>query len=401
MNVSAPQSSASRQLLPDALRGFALAGIVVVNAPFLAVSNDGLYGDLSSPLDQIAAFLVVMLAQGKFYLLFAFLFGYSAHLMMPAARDRSEDFRRQRTRFLRRLLGLFVLGAIHAVFIFIGDILMGYAVIGLALVLLISRSSRAILIAAICVCSAGLIILSALMAFASSSAPATGGFVGDASALDAALRGGFLEGAAGRLQALPDALAFQAIVNLPLALGMFLLGLVAARAGILATPERFPRLWRRLKIAAVTLGVPGGIVAGWLVVFGDGSELTATASIAIGFGTAPALAAGYLAVAASASSRVLSLAAPAGRMSLTGYLGESVVFAAIFCGWGLGLFGEVPVWAAVLIGLAVWVMIDVLSRWWLHVFRYGPLEWLLRMWSRGQPVELMRSPGSARRGNGR
>ena len=75
-SVERGKPAQKRQALPDQLRGFALLGIIVVNMPFLAVSNVGIWElELSSSSDQVVAFLIVTLAQGKFYLLFAFLFG--------------------------------------------------------------------------------------------------------------------------------------------------------------------------------------------------------------------------------------------------------------------------------------------------------------------------------------
>ncbi len=79
--------------------------------------------------------------------------------------------------------------------------------------------------------------------------------------------------------------------------------------------------------------------------------------------------------------RVLALVAPAGRMSLTGYLGESILLGAIFCGWGLGLFGELTTFPSALIALGAWLVLEVFAKLWLTRWRYGPFEWLLRAWS--------------------
>jgi hypothetical protein len=69
-----------RETFPDELRGFALLGIVFVNAPFLGISGEGFTPEaVAAWYDRAAAFAVVAFAQAKFYLLFAFLFGYSMH----------------------------------------------------------------------------------------------------------------------------------------------------------------------------------------------------------------------------------------------------------------------------------------------------------------------------------
>ena len=91
--------------------------------------------------DKVVAFLIVALAQGKFYLLFAFLFGYSLTLILKIRSTASTN------RYLRRLVGLAVLGAGHAYLFFIGDILMSYAFLGLVLLLFFGGSTRTVLFA--------------------------------------------------------------------------------------------------------------------------------------------------------------------------------------------------------------------------------------------------------------
>jgi uncharacterized protein len=77
----------------------------------------------------------------------------------------------------------------------------------------------------------------------------------------------------------------------------------------------------------------------------------------------------------------MSYAEPAGRMSLTGYLGESILLATIFCGWGLGLFGVLSLTQALFVALGVWIALEIFAKQWLRSFAYGPFEWLLRSWS--------------------
>src|SRR5699024_7935120 len=94
----------------DALRGFALFGIFVVNIAFMASAYPGNLVDdpsFGSLVDDAARFMVSALFSMKFYLLFAFLFGYSFTLQMDAARRAGRRFL---PRMLRRVLGLFVLG---------------------------------------------------------------------------------------------------------------------------------------------------------------------------------------------------------------------------------------------------------------------------------------------------
>ena len=67
-----------------------------------------------------------------------------------------------------------------------------------------------------------------------------------------------------------------------------------------------------------------------------------------------------------------------GRMAFTNYILQSVICTLIFDGYGLGLFGSVERWGQLLITIAVWILLLLLSPLWLGRFRQGPLEWSWR-----------------------
>ena len=377
-----------RQALPDQLRGFALLGIIVVNMPFLAVSNVGTWElQLSNLSDQVVAFLIVALAQGKFYLLFAFLFGYSLTLILKSRSAASTN------RYLRRLAGLAILGAGHAYLFFIGDILMSYALLGIVLLLFIRSSTRTVLFASAFSYIIGLALL-ALVFFESVGAESsTGGLVPNPIALDQALKGSFIESVFGRANAIPDALLVQLVINWFPALSMFLLGLAAGRIGLLSDPTKYIHIWRSCVIVGVLIGLPAGMASAWLaLVPEDPDGVYGIAGVVVGFALAPALSAGYVgAIALLSHRRFMSYAEPAGRMSLTGYLGESILLSAIFCGWGLGLFGALSLTQALLVALGAWIALELFAKQWLHRFAYGPFEWVLRSWSNLEFVKLRKS----------
>lgn len=370
--------SQPRQALPDQLRGFALLGIIVVNMPFLAISNVGTWElQLSNLGDKVVAFLIVALAQGKFYLLFAFLFGYSFTLILKSYSTNGVR------RYLRRLVGLFVLGAVHAFLFFIGDILMSYALLGLVLLLFIGKSTRTVLFAAVFFYTIGLALLALVFFETLGAENFTGGFISNPTALDTALKGTFLDSVAGRAHALPEAILVQLVINCFPAMSMFLIGLAAGRVGLLSDPAKNKILWRKCVIVGVLVGLPAGIASAWLaLVLEDPTGVYGIAGVVVGFALAPALTVGYVGVIALVSHRsFMSYAEPAGRMSLTGYLGESILLAAIFCGWGLGLFGVLSLTHALLVALGVWIALEIFAKQWLRCFAYGPFEWILRSWS--------------------
>ena len=372
-------SSQKRQTLPDQLRGFALLGIIVVNMPFLAVSNIGIWEmQLSNLSDKVVAFLIVALAQGKFYLLFAFLFGYSLTLILKSHSTNSIKM------YLRRLVGLALLGAGHAYLFFIGDILMSYALLGLVLLLFIGRSMRTVLFASVFSYLIGLVLLTLVFFETLGTESSAGGFISNPEALDKALTGSFLDSVVGRANAIPEALLVQLFINWFPAMSMFLLGLAAGRIGLLSDPTKNKTLWRKCVIVGVFVGLPAGIASAWLaLVPEDPNGVYGIAGVVVGFALAPALSAGYVgAIALLSHRRFMSYTEPAGRMSLTGYLGESILLAAIFCGWGLGLFGLLSLTQALIVALGVWIALEIFAKLWLRNFAYGPFEWILRSWSK-------------------
>jgi uncharacterized protein len=129
----ASSGTLSRIVDVDALRAVALLFILVVNIAFFAsgypfqLVPDPAYDSWG---DQTVLWLVELLFTMKAYLLFSFLFGYSFTLQLDSAARRGVDIA---PRFRRRLAGLFVLGILHAVLLFQGDILATYALLGLVL----------------------------------------------------------------------------------------------------------------------------------------------------------------------------------------------------------------------------------------------------------------------------
>jgi uncharacterized protein len=376
-------TSGARQPFPDQLRGLAMLGIIVVNAPFFALSSNGFTdSSIAGPVNATVAVLVLLLAQGKFYLLFSFLFGYSSTFII---RDGSASNRR---RFRRRLLGLAVVGLAHAVLFFIGDILLSYALLGCGLLLLVRRTDRAVLRTAVIIAVISVLWMVVIVLAVVADPGAVAGPDPASVALDSALaQGSFLDVARARLAILPSVLLTIGSLQWGLAFAFFAVGLVAGRRQLLARVEERRSLWRRLAIVGLLVGLPLQAVATVLQIDGGiGLRLTpeGITGIVLGFTTAPILAAGYVGLLALLSirgSRVLTFVGESGRATLTLYIGESVVLSLLFCGWGLGLFGELGAAVVTLIAIGVWLVLELGMRLWLRHARQGPLEGLLARWT--------------------
>ena len=91
------------------------------------------------------------------------------------------------------------------------------------------------------------------------------------------------------------------------------------------------------------------------------------------------------------SERATAITAPiaaAGRMALTNYLAQSIVFALLFYGYGFQLFGRLDPMTATAIGVVFYAAQLWFSVWWLNRYRFGPFEWVWRSmtYGRWQPI---------------
>lgn len=378
-------ASLARSGFADALRGFALVGICVVNLPFMASPDHELTG-APAGLDAAAAFATSLLFEGKFFPLFSFLFGFGFATQL----DRTREGGATGAAYARRLIGLGVLGALHAVLLFPGDILLSYALLGAPLWRVRHRPDRSLLrlagvwvaLPALCLALVGLAVVVAepgIMAGARLAGAA------DAEAATRAYLGPF-EGALERrlYHDLPGAAAAVVLFQWPLSFAAFCVGLVAGRRGVLQNPRRLQAALRphlRLLCMGALAGNVAWAFSPWLPP--AASVFAVFLLLAVG---GPCLAALYALLIAvvwesGRGRRALGWLEPAGRMSLTNYLGQSLVANALFMGWGLGLYNGVGRPALLVVAPLIAGGLCALSHLWLRRFRIGPAEWLLRSWT--------------------
>ena len=368
----------------DALRGFALLGILVVNIGVFASSY---YGSgmpdpvFDRPLDRAVQLAVALLFETKFYLLFSFLFGYSFTLQIDSAQRAGRAFV---PRFCRRLAGLALLGLLLALLLYVGDILLLYALLGLLLLAWRNWTpAGAVRFGVACIIVSGLVwgALGGLMlVFGDGVDPAL--VQQQAGQALAAYRGTPATIIAWRWQDLtgvvwPGLVLLQA----PGTLAMFLFGLAAGRRRLLADGARQMPAGRLVAIG-LPLGLAGAVVYAYAAVFCRASAL-GVLGMAVGLLSAPLLTGAYVGLAlrgfrSAAGGALAAALAPAGRMALSNYLLQSLVCALLFTGYGLGLIGRLAPWQTLLIALALFAIQLRVSAWWLTRHGYGPAEWLLR-----------------------
>ena len=393
-------ATAERQSLVDALRGFALFGILVVNLVAFASPYYGLGipdPNAQSFASQGAALLIAGLFETKFYLLFSFLFGYSFTLQMESAQRAGASFA---PRILRRLLGLWVIGLLHAIFLYHGDILTTYAVLGLLLLMLRTQRDGRLcqwalwLIVATALLWAGIGVLASL----DPAAIDTGNAKVRAAAALAAYRGTPATVVAQHLYEFTQVWAVLGLMQAPTALAMFLLGLVAGKRRLLAQVEGYRQWFGRLLLTGLVIGLPGAAWYAWASVRLMG--VPEIFGLSLSLLTAPFLTAAYVGgmmlLFDTRAGRILAdLLAPAGRMALSNYVLQSLICSLVFFAYGWRMMGQVTPWAGLLLAAAIFSVQLLVSRWWLHHFSYGPLEWLLRAFTNLRISPLQRRRQSA------
>ncbi|GAB2686391.1 DUF418 domain-containing protein [Nocardia thraciensis] len=366
----------------DILRGFALFGILVTNV-VVVTSLLNLTGPRDHPsprfdggLDTFTTGLVDGLFLGRFYLLFAFLFGYSFTLQIAAAERAGAA---PRARLLRRCGALFAIGLAHVMLLWIGDILTLYAVLCLILILLRKlRPRTAVITGAVLY---GLFVIPALLTGTDSGAGQVADLaqIFDLRRLSDGFTGGFADTLHTQLHFGPLFLLFTLVGQGVPSLALFLVGMAAGKRRIFEDSALIRRWTPRVLWTGFGVGLPVSAItcadgAGWVQVpaFWFGVQELVN----------PLLTFAYMALvlrlARSRWAPAVARLAPAGRMAATNYIGQSVVFMLVYTGYGLALADDVPPPAVVGIALLTFAAQLWFSARWLRGHAYGPVEWILR-----------------------
>jgi uncharacterized protein len=367
-----------RDTAPDVLRGFALLGILVVNIQFMALNSDqGARGEWTQGFaNGSATFLIAALFAGKFYLLFSFLFGYSSNYVIR--NDKSN-----RARWVKRCFVLIGLGALHFTFLWHGDIIFLYGFFGLLLTFFFFRADRTLKIWSRIIFSIStfFIVLIGALAFIAENVLDEDLGSNTVSRLDEILvNGTFLDSIPARLEVWALSISLGIFLQGGLAFAAFLLGIRLARSNFLSTPIDKDANSRLMKKGLV-LGLPIQIIAAVTLLQNEQaaqpSESIYLIALFVSFVTAPLLSIFYVGIIrklVQEKPHLVLWMMPAGKMSLTVYISQSVVTSLIFGPWGLGLFQDLQTWQVFLLAFAVWLLLSYLAAEWLKRFNQGPLE---------------------------
>ena len=377
-----------RDIAPDVLRGFALLGILVVNIQFMGLNSDqGARGEWTQGFaNGSATFLIAALFAGKFYLLFSFLFGYSSNYVI-------QNNRSNRARWIKRCFVLIAFGALHFTFLWHGDIIFLYGLFGLLLTFFFFRSDRTIQIWTRIVfsVSAVFIALFGVLTIIVEYLLKEDLGITTESSLDVILQNGtFLESIPARIEVWLLSISSGIFLQGGLAFAAFLLGLRLARSNFLSSPIN-KAANSRLMIKGLFFGLPIQVVAAAVLLrneqAAEPSESIYLVALFISFVSAPLLSMFYVGVIrklVEEKPRLVLWLMPAGKMSLTIYISQSVVTSLIFGPWGLGLFQALQTWQVFFLAFAIWLILSYLAAQWLKKFNQGPLEKLVSSLTRNR-----------------
>ncbi len=387
-----PTERRARAIAPDVARGLVLLGIAVANVVYFLVDRQ--FGILYRPIggtdvDTATNVISAILFDNRSFPLFALLFGYGITQIARREFDAGALWPQTRTLLLRRNLFLMLFGAVHGVFIFFGDIIGTYGLLGLALVLLVRASLRVLVIVG---------GAAAVMFVFLASADGLSGVLTESGLVTTLFPS---VGADSYLQAT----GFRAIewgatlISVPFGgiglLAPMILGLAAARYRVLEEPWKHRTLLIRVAVIGLPVSLLGAIPVALSLAGAVDWGLGGDVGVAVLHGVSGLIGAvANVAVIAlivgrertPAGGPIARAFAALGKRSLSGYLAQSVVFLFVFAPYfgALGLTAGVA--QATLIAVGVWLGTLVAANILEALDRPGPAEWLLRRLVYGKRV---------------
>ncbi len=374
-----------RNSLIDAVRALALAGVIMVNMltiSGLAFMTPDMRAEALGTVDQAVWGFLNLFFEGKALAAFSFLFGFSFSLILARAHERGSTCTAM---VLRRMAVLGAIGVVNAVFLFWADILMTYAALGLALPLAARLPVRVVAGLGAGLIAAGPVAL-ALGGF-DAPQPVPQGLIENLEAYAAPDYAATVGQNVAMIASASEGADSLLVLRFFLLSGLFLLGLAAGRANLLAQIETLRGAMLRAGgvLFAVGLAMKLALYVG---------PTPTGAGLVLHLDTV-LMALGYLmliaaALQAGAATWLRKLLAPLGRMSLTGYLMSAALGQAVFHGWGLGLIGAVGTLAVLGVALAIYAVLLGFAHLWFRHCLFGPWEWLWRSLSRLRAQPLLR-----------
>ena len=398
-----PVRSSERYIILDILRGIALFGICLANFPefslYTFLSKDATEVMPTADIDHIVKYFQYIFIDGKFYSLFSLLFGVGFTIIMSNLLKKNGN---GMVIFYRRMAILLLIGFLHLMFLWSGDILMLYALIGMVLPLFRNMSDRKLLTTSAILILLPIAIDAVRVIFDyNPSAPfirkaqyyqSMYGINDDNFAiwlhdgqtyidvLKFTVQGAFI-----RCQEFIDGNRVFKV------LGLFLFGLYLGRSRIYADLNNKVALLKKVRFYGFLIGLPVSCFYAWSAMNDNPLGLTVRAT-AYAFSVIPMCLAYISTICLWYLSRQgkvnLAFFAAPGRMALSNYIGQSACGMIIYYGIGFGLGASMGLAYVELVATAVFITQILCSYVWLKRFQFGPLEWIWRVFTYGKRLKI-------------
>jgi uncharacterized protein len=395
-----PTPSSERIEMIDALRGFALTGVCLANFAlfsFYYCLNKEQKADLPFPMiNTILSYFIYFFVDMKFWTLFSIMFGFSASIFISRANKYNKN---GKALYSRRLLILLIIGFIHGIFFWFGDILSEYALAGFILLLFSNKKNAALAYWGI---TLGAIIPMVLtIIYQVILQPDTSEIFDKLNILtmdaySSRSYGNVLDVNLVNIKIYSQYVWFLLIA----AAGRFLIGYWIGQTGRVYQMETYNTFFRLTMRICAWIGFPIMIItliarilidaevlspkSGWESI----TSLLEIASLAMGIFYAIKFAILYQ---NKKWKNRLSVFKEMGKMALTNYLMQTIINILLFNGIGFGLAGKIGPSIYIFMFAFLMILQIFFSRWWLSKYRFGPVEWLWRSltyWNK-QPMKLV------------
>lgn len=400
-----PIKSSERYVILDALRGFALFGIALANFPefslYTFLNTEATQAMPSYAIDRTVRFLQYMFIDGKFYTVFSLLFGIGFSIIISNAMKKGADGFRI---FYRRMTLLAAFGFLHLMFIWSGDILMLYALLGLLLPSFCRLSDKRLL-----AWSATMLLLPVIVDFIQEifhmtlSSPIVelqryycakygitdanfAYWLHDAKDYKSVFEF-LIQGALVRTQEFIDGNRYFKVF------GLFLLGFYIGKHKLYADIAGNKQILHKTFKTGLFAGLPLAVLYAWSGTCNHPLGLTVHSILylvsvfPLGFAYVAGICLLYL---KHPEWKIFSIFAAPGRMALTNYIMQSVIGMLLFYGIGFGLGSKISLWQTELIVMGVFLFQIVFSHFWFALFKFGPLEWIWRMLTYGKWFNILK-----------
>ncbi|WP_175638028.1 DUF418 domain-containing protein [Metabacillus schmidteae] len=372
------ETTSNRITMIDAMRGVSLFGILLAN---ILIFQYGIWGKDEinlyslSPANHAAYHVIKIAIEGSFMPIFTFLFGYSMVKMKEKLENNNLKYKRY---FVRRFLTLLLLGLLHGTYLWEGDILTFYGMMGFFLLLFLSRKSNTILIWAVI-----LLCLTSLLGYGGyeetrNEQELMKTYVQDT--MEVYSSGTYLEIKNHRNNEIPMEmseglflfiLALAPLITAPL----FLLGIYSAKIGFFTMPHLEQKQYK-LGSALVPVGLT---LKSCSLLFPDFNW-----SEVFNFLGANLLALGYIFLFALLftllkEGSITKALVNVGKLSLTNYLMQTVICTTIYYGYGFGYFGKFSVFGGIALTLCIFILQMLASTLYFKIAKQGPIERILRI----------------------